>query len=454
MKQVMLFVLLACAMWACRKIESSEPPVGPGPDDPGSSPKIETSVQGRVLDEHSVPLAGASVSCGGKTTTTNAEGTFLLKQVSVPEEAAVVTVTKNQYIYGSRTLMVYKNSLHFVEFILQENQATGSFVGSSGGKVVLPETELTVPANAVTLENNNPYTGIVDVNYRYIDPLDDNFPGLMAGDLRGISKASKEQGLESFDMFFLETLGQNGEKLKLNQSLTIKIDIPGTLQSSAPASIPLWRYDSTSGYWKEDATANRSGDSYIATVKNTGYWQCARPYDAITLKTTVVDQDKAPVQGMRTTVFSKIDFIPTFSFTDTAGRYIGKIPANKIIIFALTFPCLDQFEHEEIGPFSAASTAPAFTVTISEFSRLLVSGTATNCANQPVKNGTAEIVTNGLHYATSINNGNFKINIGRCANSNADVTIRATDDATRASLDTTISTQNGSFKPLLKICTP
>lgn len=449
--QILLFAVLVLTTGACQKNISGEidevivPPV---------KETVQTSIQGRILDEHELPLAGASVTCGGKDTTTDVNGNFLLENVTVSEDAAVVGVSKTQYISGNRTLVVNPNSLHYVQIMLYEQQATATFSSTGGGTVNLPEGVLTVPANNVLQENNTAYSGIADVNYKYINPENDRFSDVMPGDLRGINKAKKQLGLQCFGMMALELSGQNGEKLHLSKPVTIKIAIPGSLQNSAPAQTPLWFFNVTSGYWEEDGVATRQGDFYVANVKNPGFWQCAATYDLVKLQTKIVDQHNLPVPNVRMVIQTKLDFIPVYSYTGADGIFTGKVPVNAQLIIAFTNPCKDLFFQQETGPFSTASIINNLRVELPANNTLVINGIANNCINQPVQKGMVCIMVDGLQYATAIENGHYTMSIIRCNPTATNVTFMAKDAATNASTLTTINANNGTLTPTLVVCTP
>ncbi|SFE69442.1 hypothetical protein SAMN05518672_10994 [Chitinophaga sp. CF118] len=449
LSRVFLFAVPAFTIWACQKNKSGE--IG--------APVIETvqtSVQGRVLDQHLLPLKGATVVCGGKTTTTSVNGTFLLEKVSVNKDAAVVIVSKNQYLTGIRTLIVNENDLHYVQIMLHEREVAATFSGANGGIVSLPYGKLTIPPNAVLLKDSTLYNGIVDVNFRYLNPADDHFADLMAGDLRGITWENIQKGLWSYGMFTLELSGQNGEILHLdnNNPTTLQIVIPGPLQGSAPAQIPLWFFNITSGYWEEKGTATKQGDTYIATIKSTGFWHYAVPYDLVSLRTTIIDQHNAPVPNMQVTILRKLDFIPVYSYTDAAGRFTGKVPVNAQLIFTLTDPCRDIFYHQETGPFAAASSINALTITLPSDNTLMIDGIANNCANEPVQGGIVNMLVDGLYYKAAVTKGHFKSTILRCNSSSTDVVLTATDTTASISTMTTINANNGIITPTLVVCTP
>jgi hypothetical protein len=444
-------LLLPVLLWACNKNSSNEVSASQTKE----TEKVLTSIEGRILNELQQPLQGAVVAGGGKTAVTDANGNFLLEQIKIDANAAQVRVTKDQYLSGIRTLMVNANSVHYIQLSLQARVATATFSAASGGTVNLPGGQLTLQANSILKKDNTNYTGIVDVNFNYANPQSANFADILAGDLRGIDENKKLKGLQSFGMLTLEFTGQNGEVLHLKdkQPASLLIDIPGSLKSSAPAQIPLWFFNTNSGYWEQQAFAGKQGGAYITTIKGTGFWQLAVPYDVINLNATIIDQNNNPVPNMQVTIVTKLDFIPVFGYTDAAGRFTGKVPSNSQLILSFTNPCGQAFYNKEIGPYSLDATASNIPVSLSKDSTLMIDGIANNCVDQPVM-GKINITIDGLSYTTPINKGAFKMTILRCSNTIADVSISATDTATHINTITTIKANSGTITPSLVVCKP
>jgi hypothetical protein len=451
LSQLLLFPILAFTIWACSKNSSTELSASATKE----TDKVLSSVQGRILNEQLQPLQGAIVVCGGKGAVTDTNGNFLLEQIKVLPDAALVTVTKDQYLNGVRTLAVNTNSLHYVQIILQPREAAATFSAAKGGNIDLPGGKLTIQPNSVFMKDNTPYTGTVKINFKYINPENPHFEDIMPGDLRGIDEKKKQRGLRSFGIVTLNLTGQNGEILYLNnaQQAGVLMNIPGPLQSSAPAQIALWLFNTASGYWEQQGFASKQGNAYIAMVKSTGFWHFAIPFDVVNLKATFLDQDNNPIPNMQMSIVSKIDFIPVYSYTDAAGGFTGKVPSNSQLILSLINACGQIFYHQEIGPYSADATIPPFSVPLPGSSTLMIDGTATDCSAQPVM-GKIKITVDGLCYATQINKGAFKMTFIRCSTSAADVTFSATDTATHISTISTIKANNGTITPSLVVCKP
>ncbi len=64
---------------------------------PDFATKVTSSVSGFVTDQNDAAVAGAFVSVGSMTTTSDRYGYFAVKNVDVVKEAATVTVTYTGY---------------------------------------------------------------------------------------------------------------------------------------------------------------------------------------------------------------------------------------------------------------------------------------------------------------------------------------------------------------------
>src|SRR3569832_426877 len=68
-----------------------------GPSSPGVTQKEVTTIYGRITDEAGAAVASATVSAADKTTTTDKNGIFFIKDVTVPKGRAVIVAKKTGY---------------------------------------------------------------------------------------------------------------------------------------------------------------------------------------------------------------------------------------------------------------------------------------------------------------------------------------------------------------------
>jgi hypothetical protein len=414
---------------------------------------VQTSIEGRVLNEQLQPVQNAFISAGGQITTTNEDGHFLLENIRVPDDAAVVSVQKSGYFRGYRTLMVRPDESQYVQLELllkNENQISAA----TGDLIPFPEGTLTFPANAVLTAGNQPYNGTVTVRSFYIHPAGSTVADQMPGDLRGVDKNNKQTGLRAFSMIVFTMEDAAGTVLQPDPAkpVSFRIMIPAELTSSAPQQIPLWRFDDATGFWKEEGQATRQGNDYAGSAGQAGFWLCATTFPQITLTAHVQDHRAAPLSNARVTLLTKPDLIPTYGFTNVEGTYYGKAASNVPMTMILTDNCSNVLRQQEIGPFSVAAEISNINVTLPESQTLTINGTAKDCDQFNVVAGKVIVNVDYRNYTATISNGKFNVTVLRCSSLPASVTLTATDNRTNKTSITTIRAGSGTITPALEVC--
>ena len=103
-------------------------------------------------------------------------------------------------------------------------------------------------------ETGAAYTGDVTVSMFHLTPSNPNLDDLMPGMLFGQTTENKQATLATFGMLNVELHGAAGQKLNLAEGHTAEITmrIDDAQQATAPQTIPLWHFDETTGYWKQE----------------------------------------------------------------------------------------------------------------------------------------------------------------------------------------------------------
>jgi hypothetical protein len=241
---------------ACSKSINSSTATNSNPNNIPANITVTASLQGRVVDQNGAPVQGAAVSSGTATATTDVNGLFSFRNISLSSRFGYVQVVKSGYFTGSRSIIAGPSSSNYVNIQLVPRTLTGTFPAPSGGKIALQagDTASFSAASVVTASTNAAYTGTVYVYAQYLDPTDSNLYKYMPGDLRGIGLNGYETGLQSFGMMDVEMQDGSGNKLQLasGQMATLTWAIPQTLQALATTTIPLWYFnDTTGGYSRE-----------------------------------------------------------------------------------------------------------------------------------------------------------------------------------------------------------
>ncbi|MBO9203531.1 MULTISPECIES: carboxypeptidase-like regulatory domain-containing protein [Niastella] len=402
-------------------------------DNSNNIEQVTAGISGRVLDNNNQPVNGAVVKAGTAAATTDINGNFSISNVSLNKRAGFVKVEKDGFFTGSRTIMVKAGATNYVSIQLIKKTVSGTVSGSNGGNInVQGGGSVVFTGNSfVNTSGNSAYTGTVSVSTYFLNPTSANFSEIMPGTLRGITTTNEETGLQSYGMMAVELTGANGEKLQLaaGKTATLTFPIPAGLQGAAPATIPLWSFNDTTGLWKEEGVATKQGTNYVGTVSHFTWWNCDFPYGVVDFSAVIKDQNGKPLFPARIELKTLVDTITRYSneYTDATGLVSGVIPKGKSLELKIYNQCNTVVYSQSIGPFNAATDLGTITVNVSGTSQVTVSGTVTNCNDNAVTNGFVDISIESLHNRAAVTNGSFSMTITRCSGAPATAVITAYD---------------------------
>lgn len=423
--------LLAFCMFLC--CQKTDTPATPAPGKGHIVETVQASIAGRITDDQQAPVAGARVTVGLTQTTTDINGTFSFDNLRVDRTATLVAVEKEGFFEGLRTIIVTEGKQHEVSIQLLKRTLAGSFSGSVGGTIHIPDAGGAIAFEANTLmnpANRSGYTGTVTVHAAFINPTAPNFQEILPGTLRGIDVNNNIMGLQSFGMMAVELSGANGEKLQLagGKKATMRFPIPATLLGEAPATIPLWFLNDSTGLWQEEGFATRIGGEYVGQVGHFSFWNVDAPFPVIEFSATIKGSQQLPLAGTLVTISSSngISNISGSGYTNAEGVASGLIPANKTLELKVIDQCGNVLHSQPIGPFSANTNLGTISVASGNV-QVEIKGTVANCNMAAVTNGIANITVDNRHYAAKIESGRFSLLIDRCNATPAIATITAFD---------------------------
>lgn len=437
-----LLLFLSCQKSADGSLET---PGNPEPNKPIEY--VTAGISGHVTDDSNLPVSGAVVTAGSASTTTDINGDFSISLASLDKNTGYIKVDKSDYFPGSRTIMVNAGALHYITVQLIKKKVSGTVSGSTGGNITVQGGgSIVFTGNSfVNTADNSAYTGTVSVSTSFLNPSADNFDDIMPGALRGITTTNEETGLQSFGMMAVELTGASGEKLQLATGKTAALTFPITpeLQAEAPATIPLWSFNDTTGLWKEEGVATKQGNYYVGTVGHFSTWNCDYPYGYVNFRVRIKDENGIPVYKARV-VLRAITTNYASEHTDSTGRVSCGIPTNRKLQLLVYDKCKTVIYNKEIGPFTRDINWGVLSVTIGSATRLNFSGQVVNCAGKDVTNGYADIFLDNVHHRAVVTNGKLSMAIDRCNNQPATAIVTAYDKATNQSgTPITVSIPNG-----------
>ena len=415
--------------------------VDPAPN-PNLNPTTETqvndnemvtaSVRGIVVNENNIPVQGATVKSGSNTTTTDKYGVFRFSNISLSKANGTVKVEQNDYFNAFRTFVTTAARIHNVRIQLIPKTNTGNFSGSAGGTInITGGGKLVIPTAAVTDAGGTAYNGTVNVAMTWIDPTASNLGSIVMGDLRGVTTTGVERGLSTYGMLGVELTGTGGQALKIAAGKTAELTfpIPVSLSSTAPVTIDLWHFDEATARWKQEGTATKTGNNYIANVSHFSFWNCDAPFPLIDLCMTLVKApESTPFVNAQVRIKRTVNNSYGYGRTDSLGRLCGKVPKNEMLVLEIVDQCNTVAFSQNIGPFSANADLGTVVVDIPAANTLTITGTVKNCANANVTSGAAVMYIAGGHsYSMPVTNGAFSLTIIRCATGTINFSVLGID---------------------------
>jgi len=417
-----MIIVASIIIFSCRKNDIQI--IIPDNSNPDLVTKVTTTISGFVTDENDAAMQGAIVRVGSAFLTTDQFGYFEIKNVEVNETAATFNVSKVGYFKLTKTFMAKEGKSAFFRIKLTRKESIGTIDAASGGDVSLSNgTTISLPAYGVKNASTGvSYTGAITVSAHYIDPTAADIAGIMPGDLRGLRTNGDLNVLDSYGMLEVELTGASGELLQIadGKKATLTMAIPSSLTATAPATIPLWYFDETTGLWKEEGAANKVGNQYIGEVAHFSIWNCDNPHPHVPYHCRLVYSDGSPASNVEVKLIEENYYGggTNHGFTDANGEIFGGVQANtrvRMEVNGVAFSNCSIYYNATFSTTGASVDMGNVTITRPVASAANVSGTLKNCDNSPVTNGRIIYFDNNQYHLCFTNiNGEFSYNTSLC----------------------------------------
>lgn len=358
---------------------------------------VETGLSGLVSDENGQAIAGATVTARSQTTTTDANGYFFFSNVVLDGQGSLVTVEKGGHFTGYKQVFPTKQGESFTHFSLVPKGQPQTFSSGSGATIEIDGmAEVVFPADGIVYTDGQSFSGTVRAYATYFDPTDGNTLTTMPGNLGGEDAQGSRVQLGTYGMVGVELEDSNGRKLQLKEGVvaTISLDIPSEILASAPEAIPLWHFDEQRGIWLEEGEASKDGNRYIGQVSHFSFWNCDRPWPAVKLKLTLVDEFGSPINAYRVAV--RAEGVGCASGVSNAfGEVSGFVPAG-VELTLVAYSCGEIVVEQSLG--SLSQDTDVGTVEIVFLLRTTtIQGRLLDCLDQPNSKAYGLITYNGYH---------------------------------------------------------
>lgn len=376
--------------------------------------EVTKSFTGQIVDESNNPVASVAITVGNKTANTDINGVFIINNATVHEKFAFIKARKTGFLDGSRSL-VPTNGMNYARITLLSGTIVGTVNSGASGSVSLGNgSKVTFDGNFKT-ETGQPYSGVVSVIMKHLDPSDPSTVDKMPGMLLAANSSGEERVLETFGMMNIELRGAASQKLQLSTTAQIEMPISTSQLASAPATIPLWHFDETLGYWKEEGAATKQGTKYVGTVSHFSWWNCDAQFPTIRLCVTVVNSNGVPLANVKVGIRRASNSYTVNGFTNSQGQVCGLVPANETLTMVVFDSCGNAVSTTSIGPFSADTTLPNLVISNSSIQSTLVQGNLLKCDGTNVTNGYVLMRYGNQNLMSTVTNGAFSFTMLVCS---------------------------------------
>jgi len=329
-----LFLLGLLLLPACSKDEPNT--------DSSDSAVTEVAAQGRiggfVTDQHGDAIEGASVTVQNISTTTNADGSYLLLEID-PGTDLVVEFSKRGYATNYKVTTLLNWETVATSASLLEIDGSETFASNVAGSFVIEDTTLNFQADSfINKSTGERYNGNVTLETTHVNPSTSEIAGAPR-DLSAISDSDDSQ-LVSYGMINVSLFGEAGEELSIDNSLpaTLNIpiangDLPESLQMSDGAAQKTWSYDPLQGKWLEESSGivNQVGDELYFTFEapHFSWWNCDQGFVPSCASGRVIDVSGFPIRGADVTCVGGQTTSTTV--TDENGDYVCSIMVGDTV---------------------------------------------------------------------------------------------------------------------------
>ncbi len=305
-------------------------------DKPTNVTEQTGTVAGTVSSSAKTFLPGVTVSIGNKTTVTDSNGNFSINGIAVGANV-MVNFEKVDYVHTQKVVTVQNGRTTYTSCTLFPASYT-TFSASMAQSIYDSGALIDLPANAFETPSGVAFTGTVLAELKYFDPSNADCLNAFPGNFSGVQTDGTEVMFESFGFisasFYDASYTTTELQLSSGKTAQITYQIPPSLLSNAPATIPMWYYNETTGKWMEEGSANLVGNHYVGSVSHFSYWNFDHPIQisdqsTLTGKVVMDDANNTPVPNAQV-VANGLNYSGyTRAFSDASGIFELTVKASS-----------------------------------------------------------------------------------------------------------------------------
>ncbi len=414
--------------------------------------EVNGSILGYVYDENKNPLADATVATYSTVTKTNKHGVFLIKNAKMDQQGTYLKVVKNGYLLGSDYVYPSEGTTvnSRIQMLTLDNKY--NFLSTQGGTIEIKDNcKIIFEPNSIVNESGQLYNGKVLVSAHYLNPNDAEIGASMPGGLMADDAKGNSVILGTLGMMAVELRDESGKELNIKSGSTATLEFPA-VTSYKPSDIPLWSFNETKGWWKEEGKATLQGDKYIAKVGHFSFWNCDASFPLIEICGKVKFENGDSAKYFMVEV--KAEGLGTsYGSTNEHGEFCGKMPKGKKLTISVysVFCNKKLITSIDVGPFD--NNTILNDIIIKKQDEYRIKGSI-NCSGTKPTDGIVVVMIDNqkLIYRTN-ENGVFDIDLsGLICDDTKEVAIFGFDNLSGATSMTKEFLEKPNTEVILNIC--
>ncbi len=234
----------------------------------GPGPTGGTTLVGLVLSSAGVAIAQATVTAGGATAQTDAQGRFSLP-LSNPAATVPIVVERTGYAPSYKAVSPAGAAIVSVGVTLHPIGATATVDAAAGGAVQAPSgaTISLPPSGMVVTATGKPASGPLTVNLTHVTPAQ----ALNASPIPLLgSDGASTYPLISYGMVDVTVTDAKGQRCQPGAASAVQLTL--TAGASDPDSAGLFYGDPAQGLWVLEGAATRTGTTWTAMLPHLSWW--------------------------------------------------------------------------------------------------------------------------------------------------------------------------------------
>jgi len=245
------------------------------------------SLVGTVVDTTGDPLANVRVQVGANVTLTDDGGHFVLMNLVVPDDPTLAKFKRSGYGGHTRRVQLLPDRVVQIRVVLKAVDVAVSSQDALAGftVTVAGDVRVIIPPGSLLDDEGTPIDVPVDVEIVIGDPTDPLDAPAMPGDyLSDEDGGTPLDSVAFLDVTVRTVTGAEVSRVDPDAPVVVEMRIPDTLQESTTpgATIPWWRIDESTGFWRRDGAATvfqgTTGSLWTrANVTSLGWWNCDEP---------------------------------------------------------------------------------------------------------------------------------------------------------------------------------